>query len=87
MRVAGGQGDFVAALLERAGPALARPARGLSEYGLGGCLDGAVRASSAQYDDPGALGRLRVRLEPAAASERGAQGPPVLLLDPHSKIV
>ena len=66
------QGDFVAALLDGIGPVLSRPARGLSEYGLGGCLDAAVRASSAQYDDPSSLARLRVRLEPSAASERGA---------------
>lgn len=80
------QGDFVAALLEGVGPALGRPARDLTEYGLGGALDAAARASSAQYDDPDALARLRIRLEPAAASELGGQHALFWLLIPQIMI-
>lgn len=64
----------MAALMESLGGELARPAREISAYGLAGFLDAAIRASSAQFDNPDAHNRLRVHLEPSAASETG---PPV----------
>ncbi|KAK9833447.1 hypothetical protein WJX81_006327 [Elliptochloris bilobata] len=66
-----GQGDFVAALMEGLGESLGGRAGGLSEYTLAGRLDAAVRASSAQFDDPDTLARLRIRLARATASETG----------------
>ena len=68
------QGDFVVALMEGVGEALGGRAGGLSEYLLAGRLDAAVRASSAQFDDPDTLARLRVRLATSKSScETGAR--------------
>ncbi len=69
------QGDFVAVLMEGLGETLSARAGSLSEYVLAGRLDAAVRASSAQFDDPDTLGRLRVRLGRATSSETGAPPP------------
>ena len=66
------QGDFVAALMDGLVGPLSGRAGGLSEYALAGRLDSAVRASSAQFDDPDTLARLRIRLSRATASEIGA---------------
>ncbi|KAK9917451.1 hypothetical protein WJX75_004487 [Coccomyxa subellipsoidea] len=65
------QGDFVAALMEGLGGELTRSSREISEYGLAGYLDAAIRASSAQYDNPDVHNRLRIRLEHGAGSETG----------------
>ncbi|EIE20511.1 hypothetical protein COCSUDRAFT_48540 [Coccomyxa subellipsoidea C-169] len=65
------QGDFVAALMEGLGGELTRPSREISEYGLAGYLDAAIRASSAQYDNPDVHNRLRIRLDHGAGSETG----------------
>ena len=59
------------ALMEGLGGELMRPSREISEYGLAGCLDAAIRASSAQYDNPDVHNRLRIRLDHAAGSETG----------------
>lgn len=59
------------ALMEGLGGELMRPSREISEYGLAGCLDAAIRASSAQYDNPDVHNRLRIRLEHGAGSETG----------------
>ena len=66
------QGDFVVALMEGLGRALGGRAGGLSQYVLAGRLDAAVRASSAQFDDPDTLARLRVRLTNVGSSSTGA---------------
>lgn len=58
--------------MEGLGGSLGGRAGALSEYALAGRLDAAVRASSAQFDDPDMLGRLRIRLARATASETGA---------------
>ena len=60
------------ALMEGLGKALGGRAGGLSQYVLAGRLDAAVRASSAQFDDPDTLARLRVRLTNVAGSNTGA---------------
>jgi hypothetical protein len=65
------QGDFVAALMESLGSELERPAKEIIEYGLTGFLEAAVRASSAQYDDPDLIARLRIRLDQGTGSETG----------------
>jgi len=65
----------VAVLMEGLGETLSARAGSLSEYVLAGRLDAAVRASSAQFDDPDTLGRLRVRLGRATSSETGAPPP------------
>ncbi len=59
------------ALMEGLGGELMRPSREISEYGLAGCLDAAIRASSAQYDNSDVHNRLRIRLDHAAGSETG----------------
>lgn len=58
--------------MESLGAELERPAKEITEYGLTGFLDAAVRASSAQYDDPDLIARLRIRLDQATGSETGA---------------
>lgn len=58
--------------MEGLGKALGGRAGGLSQYVLAGRLDAAVRASSAQFDDPDMLARLRVRLNNVGATETGA---------------
>ena len=58
--------------MEGLGKALGGRAGGLSEYALAGRLDAAVRASSAQFDDPDTLARLRVRLAHFGTSATGA---------------
>ena len=62
----------MAALMEGLGGELTRSSREISEYGLAGYLDAAIRASSAQYDNPDVHNRLRIRLEHGAGSETGA---------------
>ncbi|KAK9864643.1 hypothetical protein WJX84_011115, partial [Apatococcus fuscideae] len=66
-----GQGDFIQALMDLVGSELGKPAGELSEYSLNGSLDAAVRASSAQYDSPDILDRLRLRLHRQLASDTG----------------
>ena len=61
--------------MDLVGSELGRPAGELSEYSLNGSLDAAVRASSAQYDSPDILDRLRLRLHRQLASDTGALCP------------
>ena len=61
--------------MDLVGSELGRPAGELSEYSLNGSLDAAVRASSAQYDSPDILDRLRLRLHRQLASDTGALWP------------
>ena len=65
------QGDFIEALMDNVGNDLGKPAREISEYLLNGCLDTAVRASSAQYDSQDRLNRLRIKLENSQANDEG----------------
>lgn len=58
--------------MEGLGKALGGRAGGLSQYVLAGRLDSAVRASSAQFDDPDMLARLHVRLTNFGSSSTGA---------------
>ena len=45
--------------------------REISVYSLNSALDTAVRASSAQYDDPDTIARLQIRLEESVGTETG----------------
>ena len=62
--------------MDLVGSELGKPAGELSEYSLNGSLDAAVRASSAQYDSPDILDRLRLRLHRQLASDTGPPPPP-----------
>lgn len=66
------QGDFVAALIEGMNQDLGRDVAEISVYSLNSALDTAVRASSAQYDDPDTIARLQIRLEESVGTETGA---------------
>ena len=65
------QGDFVAALIEGMNQDLGRDVAEISVYSLNSALDTAVRASSAQYDDPDIIARLQIRLEESVGTETG----------------
>ena len=67
------QGDFIEALMDNVGQDLAKPARDISEFAMNGALDAALRASSAQYDPPDQLNRLRIKLEASQAHDEGSQ--------------
>lgn len=66
-----GQGDFVQYLMDIVGPELSEPANTISSFKLAGLLETAVRSSNAQYDDRDILDRLRVKLMPHGAGDRG----------------
>ena len=66
-----GHGDFVASLMDALVPELSKPASRLFRHNLLGVLDGAVRASNAQYDDEETLQRLDVKLLPAKPGDDG----------------
>ena len=66
------QGDFVAALIDGINQDLGKDVREISVYSLNSALDTAVRASSAQYDDPDTIARLQIRLEESVGTETGA---------------
>lgn len=65
------QGDFVAALIDGVNQDLGRDVRDISVYSLNSALDTAVRASSAQHDDPDIIARLQIRLEESLGTETG----------------
>ena len=65
------QGDFVAALIDGINQDLGKDVREISVYSLNSALDTAVRASSAQYDDPDTIARLQIRLEESIGTETG----------------
>ena len=65
------QGDFVAALIEGMNQDLGKDVADISVYSLNSALDTAVRASSAQYDDPVIIARLQIRLEESVGTETG----------------
>lgn len=66
-----GQGDFVQYLMDIVGPELSEPANIISSFKLAGLLESAIRSSSAQYDDPDILDRLRVKMMPHNIGDRG----------------
>ncbi|XXG51347.1 hypothetical protein AAC387_Pa02g5143 [Persea americana] len=66
-----GQGDFVQYLMDIVGPELSEPANTISSFKLAGLLESAIRSSNAQYDDPDILDRLRVKMMPHGAGDRG----------------
>lgn len=66
-----GQGDFVQYLMDIVGPELSEPANTISSFKLAGLLESAIRSSSAQYDDPDILDRLRVKMMPHNIGDRG----------------
>lgn len=66
-----GQGDFVQYLMDIVGPELSEPANTISSFKLAGSLESAIRSSNAQYDDPDILDRLRVKMMPHSAGDRG----------------
>ncbi len=70
-RSAAMQGDFVAALIEGMNQDLGKDVADISVYSLNSALDTAVRASSAQYDDPDIIARLQIRLEESVGTETG----------------
>lgn len=66
-----GQGDFVQYLMDIVGHELSEPANTISSFKLAGLLESAIRSSNAQYDDPDILDRLRVKMMPHGAGDRG----------------
>ena len=57
--------------MDSVGGELSKPAREISEFSLSGNLDAALRASSAQYDAPDQINRLRVKLDLSQANDSG----------------
>ncbi|KAL6523202.1 Gamma-tubulin complex component 3 [Orobanche gracilis] len=66
-----GQGDFVQYLMDIVGPELSEVANSISSFKLAGLLESAIRSSNAQYDDPDVLDRLRVKMMPHSAGDKG----------------
>ena len=61
----------MAALIDGMNQDLGKDVRDISVYSLNSALDTAVRASSAQYDDPDIIARLQIRLEESIGTETG----------------
>lgn len=61
----------MAALIDGMNQDLGKDVRDISVYALNSALDAAVRASSAQYDDPDIIARLQIRLEDSVGTETG----------------
>lgn len=59
--------------MDNVGAELAKPAREISEFALNGCLDAALRGSSAQYDAVDQINRLRIKLETSQMNDEGKQ--------------
>jgi len=66
-----GQGDTTQLLMERLSPDLDQPASKILRNNLVSVLDGALRASLAQYDSPDVLSRLDVRLLDSSEGDLG----------------
>ena len=79
----GSQGDFIEALMDSVGSELSKPARELSEFSLNSCLDSALRASSAQYDAPDQINRLRIKLEASQPNDDGVPSCTLTWLHSH----
>jgi hypothetical protein len=56
-----GQGDFVTCLMDAVGPELQKPPSKLYRHNLTGILEGALRASNAQYEESYVINRVQVR--------------------------
>lgn len=66
-----GQGDFVTCLMDALGPELQKPATKLYRHNLNGILEGALRASNAQFEGSHVLNRITVRLLEAQQGDTG----------------
>jgi gamma-tubulin complex component 3 len=66
-----GQGDFVTCLMDALGPELKKKASLLYRHNLTGMLEGALRASNAQFEPSFVLERVGVRLLEASAGDTG----------------
>ena len=66
-----GQGDFVTCLMDGVGPELKRRANQLFRHNLTGILEGALRASNAQFEPSFVLDRIGIRLLEASAGDSG----------------
>ncbi|KAK4784295.1 hypothetical protein SAY86_018663 [Trapa natans] len=66
-----GQGDFVQYLMDIIWPELSEPANTIGSFKLAGLLESAIRSSNAQYDEQDVLNRLRVKMMPHSAGDRG----------------
>lgn len=66
-----GQGDFVTCLMDGVGPELKRRANQLFRHNLTGILEGALRASNAQFEPSYVLDRIGIRLLEASPGDSG----------------
>ena len=66
-----GQGDFVTCLMDSIGPELKKRANQIFRHNLTSILEGALRASNAQYEDSYILDRVGVRLLEASPGDSG----------------
>ncbi|XP_071951511.1 gamma-tubulin complex component 3 homolog isoform X2 [Antedon mediterranea] len=66
-----GQGDFIKHLMDLLEDDLAKPANVLYLHNVTGVLETAIRGTNAQYDDPGILKRLDVRLLEVSPGDTG----------------
>ena len=66
-----GQGDFVTCLMDEIGPELKKRASQLFRHNLSGILEGALRASNAQFEPSYVLDRIGVRLLEATPGDTG----------------
>jgi hypothetical protein len=77
-----GQGDFVMCLMDGIAPELKKRANTLFRHNLTAILEGALRASNAQYDPTYILDRVHVRLLDAAPGDTGWD---IFALDYHTQ--
>ena len=68
-----GQGDFVVCLMDALRSELDKAADEMYHHSLTGTLDGALRASNAQYEPQDVLDRIGVKLLKASPNDRGWQ--------------
>ena len=66
-----GQGDFVTCLMDEIGPELKKRASQLFRHNLSGMLEGALRASNAQFEPSYVLDRIGVRLLEPSPGDTG----------------
>lgn len=89
-----GQGDFVTCLMDAVGPELKKRANQLFRHNLTGVLEGALRASNAQFEPSFVLERISIRLLESLPGDTGWEvfsldyslldSPLVALVDPEA---
>lgn len=66
-----GQGDFITCLMDNIGPELKKRSNHIYKHNLLSIVDGALRASNAQYEQDNVLQRVNVRLLESSVGDTG----------------